>query len=172
VLALLGAACSQDANAPADSSQFALAASFANVPTGFDNTSNSFAAGDIGAPWMPHRGPDRGMGLDGGLMGGGVEVEFLGGLGFGRGRGFGPFHPFNGFGPPCNGVFSAATGRVTCDPITRDGITITRSFAYTTAAGVAQPAFDDQTTNTITSRPPSPAPGHAGVTSTTMTTTA
>jgi hypothetical protein len=39
----------------------------------------------------------------------------------------------------------AATGRVTCTPETRDGLTITQSASYTTAAGGAQSGFDSLT---------------------------
>jgi hypothetical protein len=45
--------------------------------------------------------------------------------------------------------YDAASGRVSCAPETRDGLTITRSAAYTDAEGNSQQAFDSLTTNSI-----------------------
>jgi hypothetical protein len=64
------------------------------------------------------------------LMGGGLGDAFVGGA-------------------ACTGTFNAATGRVECAAETRNGITVTRSAAYTTSAGAAQQAFDTLTTNTV-----------------------
>ncbi len=130
-----------------------LSASFQSVPLGFENAQHSFAAtGDQPNPeWGPRgmRGPgghDKGPGF-GGVMGG------LGGLFFGEGfdAGFGK----GGRGEPSMiGVctFNAGTGRITCDPVTRGGLTITRSAAYQDASGAAQNAFNETTTNTINTR--------------------
>jgi hypothetical protein len=81
-------------------------------------------------------------------MGGGLGLEFFGGGRFGAGFGRGPFGE-SGLIGVC--TFSAATGRITCDPVTFNGITVTRSVAYTTAAGQAQSAFDS-TTNSVNAR--------------------
>ncbi|MEO8620860.1 MAG: hypothetical protein ABI625_07335, partial [bacterium] len=88
------------------------------------------------------RGPN---GLGGGhdFMGGGFGIDFLGGpLGGGR-----PFE-HGGFSSSTNCTFAAATGIVTCAAETHDGVTISRTVAYTTAAGAAQ-AAQDSTTNSI-----------------------
>ncbi|MBC8088415.1 MAG: hypothetical protein H7Z40_14190, partial [Phycisphaerae bacterium] len=79
----------------------------------------------------------------GGLMGGGRGPGFLGDIGVGHGFGRGPFGN-TGVDSTC--VFSAATGDVTCAPVTRNGLTATRVASYKTAAGVAQ-AKPDSTTN-------------------------
>jgi hypothetical protein len=81
------------------------------------------------------------------MMGGGLGDAFLGGIGFGHGRGHeGPF----GGGLGCTGTFDAATGRVTCPETTlRNGLVVSRSAAYTSAAGAVQQAFDSLTTNTV-----------------------
>jgi len=75
------------------------------------------------------------------MMCGGLDGAFMG-------AGFGP-----GFGhrPPSDAtcVYSASTGRLTCPPLTRHGLTIARSLAYTDKAGNSQSAFDSLTTNTI-----------------------
>jgi hypothetical protein len=44
---------------------------------------------------------------------------------------------------PCS--YTAQLGRVVCTPVVRHGLTITRSIAYNTAAGVAQPKRDADT---------------------------
>jgi hypothetical protein len=74
-----------------------------------------------------------------GLMGGGLASHFLGGGVFTTsGNGNGPF----GFKElPSTCAFSEATGRVTCPDKMRRGLTITSSFAFKDAAGVAQPEF-------------------------------
>jgi hypothetical protein len=78
---------------------------------------------------------------------GGLGPEFHGGID-GRGPGRGPFSARSTDG--C--TFDALTGRLTCAPETRDGITVTRSLALTTAGGVAQSAFDSLTTNSVNTR--------------------
>lgn len=81
------------------------------------------------------------------MMGDGMGDGFLG-AGFGPGFGRGPFGDAGLLGV-C--AFSASAGRITCDPVTVNGLTIQRSAAYTNAAGVAQSALDS-TTNTINTR--------------------
>lgn len=78
------------------------------------------------------------------MMGGGLAGGFVG-YGFPAGFGHRPVDMSN-----CS--FSAGTGRVDCAPVTRNGLTITRSFAFATAAGAAQAAFDSATTDRINTR--------------------
>lgn len=151
------AACGDLATANKSAPSAALAAAFTTVPVGFSSTENSYdsSAAPLGAGWFP-RAPMGGMGrqegpmLGGGfgpMIGGGLGADFLGGLGLGRGFGHGRF------GDPDiddgNCAFVAATGRVTCTIVTRGGLTIMRSVAFTDAAGAVQGAFDSVTTNTI-----------------------
>ena len=91
-----------------------------------------------------HGGRGHGDGF-GFLMGGGIGPEFLGEIGFGPGRGHGPFH-VDSVGTSC--VFSSTTGIVTCGPITRGGLTIGATAQITTADGAAQ-AKIDSTTNKV-----------------------
>ena len=165
--AVLAVACGESTDpAPFGS----LGAAFQSVPLGFENAQHSFAgaADGFNPEWGPHgdrmmsgmpggmmsgRGPggnhhdgpgrDGGPGF-GGFMGGGLGDLFIGGgfgAGFGHGRG----------DPSLIGVctYNASTGRITCDPVTARGLTITRSAAYSDIDGGFQPAFDHATTNTI-----------------------
>lgn len=145
-------------------------AAFESVPAGFSSTSSSFdASGDLDEAFHPHRGDgsfddDRehrgrnrgpGGGMEHGgrgrgdgfgfLMGGGIGPEFLGEIGFGPGKGRGPFR-VDSVGSSC--VFSGTTGIVTCGPITRGGLTILATATITSAAGTAQ-AKIDSTTNKL-----------------------
>ena len=155
------AACSDSLspNRNAVATNPALSAAFATVPTGFTNTQNTFDASAEGtAPWFPGAphggmGHDEGPGLGGGMhdmIGGGLRGDFLGGLGLGFGFGHGRRGDSDLDDGNC--TFNAASGRVVCDPVVRDGITIVRSAAYTNAAGTAQAAFDSITTNSINTR--------------------
>jgi hypothetical protein len=146
-------ACADSTN---NSSLSTLASAFQSVPVGFDNAQHSFAGspgGDAGNPeWGPHGdrgGPGRG-GHDGvgpgfgGFMGGGLGGLFIGdgfGLGFGHGRGDGDLIGV------C--TYDSDTGRITCDPVTSRGLTVTRSAAYKDVNGNSQSAFDTLTTNSI-----------------------
>jgi hypothetical protein len=158
VAAGLAAACA-DATAPdAAAADFDLTSAFASLPEGYASVPTSFAgdaaaagatpAGGPAAPWMAG-GRGRGPGRDG-LMGGGLGDAFAGGIAFGRGGHRGPF----GGGVECeNGVFDAATGRVVCATRTLgNGLTVTRSAAYQTAAGQVQQAFDTLTTDRVNVR--------------------
>lgn len=133
-----------------------LAAAFTTVPAGFASTQNSYdtSAAPVAGTWFPdapeggmgrHEGQALGAGL-GPMMGGGLRGDFLGGLGLGRlfGRGH--------FGDPDlddkNCTFVAATGRLTCAPVTHDGLTIVASVAFSTTSGTVQSAFDSLT-NTV-----------------------
>lgn len=167
--AILGGACADFGSAPTADVAGALAA-FESVPAGFGSTSSSFdAAGDLGDAFHPHRGDGfgdslaakqhgRNRGPDGRqhgpgrrdgfgfLMGGGIGREFLGEIGFGPGKGRGPFR-VDSVGSSC--VFASSTGVVTCGPITRGGLTILATATITTAAGTAQSKIDDLTSKVV-----------------------
>jgi hypothetical protein len=148
---LVGAACA-DFNSPRPSSltTAALTGAFSTVPVGYGDVTSSFVG--TTAASVPSAGFWLGGGrqgsLDrGSLMGGGLAANFSGeGEGFGRGGGNrGPF----GGGLACTGTFNASTGRVTCAPETRNGLTIARSAQYKNAGGAIQQAFDSATTNSV-----------------------
>jgi len=146
---LVGAACAELTN-PSQSalSPGALTGAFSTVPVGYGDLTSSFvgtaAAGVPSAGfWL---GGGRGGSMErGSLMGGGIQGAFVGdGGGFGRGLA-GPF----GGGLNCTSAFNAATGRVVCDAVTQNGLTIARSAQYKNAAGSVQQAFDSATTNSV-----------------------
>jgi hypothetical protein len=145
--ALAGVACSDSVTDPSQSAS--LLDAFVPALAGFSNAQSSFSDGiDGGMIGGPLGGPSHGRhrGGDGlGLMGGGLGGAFLG-AGFGARFGHRPYDD-GGIITQC--VYSAASGRISCDPITRNGLTITRSVAYTDASGAAQSAYDESTTNTI-----------------------
>lgn len=136
-----------------------LSAAFTTVPVGYtlaqttydnnaEGTGPFFPSGPMGE--MGHGpGPDMGGGF-GPMIGGGLGGDFLGGLGLGHGFGHGEHGDQDLNNTNC--TYSAATGRVSCDPVTSRGLVIVRSSAYTDAAGAAQSAFDSVTTNTINTR--------------------
>jgi hypothetical protein len=134
-----------------------LSAAFNTVPVGFTNTENSFdsSAAPIDGAWFPAApmgGMGRAEGLPlgaglGGMIGGGLGIDFLGGPGLGRGFGHGRLGDPNVPASTC--AFVAASGRVSCSPVTRGGLTITSSVAYTSAAGAVESAFDSVATNTV-----------------------
>jgi hypothetical protein len=146
-VALTGVACSDSVTDPGQSAS--LLDAFVPALAGFSNAQSSFSDGsDGGMGAGPLGGPShgrhrRGDGL--GLMGGGLGGAFLG-AGFGAGFGHRPYDDGSIVGQ-C--VFSASSGRIACDPVTRNGLTITRSVAYTDVSGTAQLAYDESTTNTI-----------------------
>ena len=160
VLTLMG--CAESA-APGASS--ALSSAFTSLPLGFQYVPSTFAGGAAADSdgWTPDThgfGPmggdehgGRGAAGDGSMMCGGLGGAFHGdGLGLGLGHGFdrGLFGGiFAGTSLPGTCAFNAGSGRVVCDPLTHDGLTITRSAAYTTGGGAVQAAFDSLTTNTI-----------------------
>jgi hypothetical protein len=145
---ILGTACS-DASAPSTEMSLSMASAYTNVPAGFAELNSSFI-GDEGMAFQPgfSRGGDdhgglsgrgfRGPGFGLGFMGGGLFSAFLGN-GFGRASFL--------FDRPC--TFAADTGLITCGPVTRNGITSTRTIHFQNASGASQPAFD-ATTNTVT----------------------
>lgn len=116
---------------------------------GFHGGIGDGRSGQGGAPGGRHGGDHHdGMGptVRGLLMGGGLGPDFIGAIGFGRGRGRGPFGIFR-LSDHC--TFSAATGRVTCPDMERHGLTVSVSFAFQDTAGAAQAKFDTITTNTV-----------------------
>jgi len=132
----------------------ALSAALGSVPIGYGDLTSSFIGASASeAPsagfWL---GGGREASFDrGGLMGGGIRDEFVGGIGFEGGRGGhrGPFGgPFGG-GLGCTGTFDAGSGRVQCADATRNGITVKRSAQYKDAQGNVQQAFDTLTTNSV-----------------------
>lgn len=153
--AILLAACAEPTTTNGLFPTADLTAALAAAPAGYGDLASSYvgtsadhaAAGDTLG--FPGGGRGRRMGR-GEMMGGGLGDAFLGGVGFGRGRGHeGPF----GGGLGCTGTFDAATGRVVCRAATlRNGLVVNRSAAYTNGAGAVQQAFDSLTTNTVNLR--------------------
>jgi len=147
-VAALALAC-MDTTGPSSQSALALTQAFASLPAGFTLTTNSFAANEnVGDAFMPgmHRGPGGGdhSGLDrvdGHGMMGGLGPDFIGGIGFGRGFGHGPFGGLTLRGT-C--AFNSSSGRVECTD-TRGNLTIVSSASYKTAAGTVQSAPDSTT---------------------------
>lgn len=151
------AACS-DSTGP---DLLSLGSAFNTAPAGFNEVSSSVAPGDgaAGLPWLPDHGrggPMRGPGMGGPgmsgpgmgeFMGGNMDANFLGGIAAGHGPARGPFAT----GDASNCTFSAATGDVTCAPVTRGGLTITRILTFKTTNGTAQ-ATHDSTTNSARTR--------------------
>ena len=155
-LALITAAC-QDSGSPATTSGSDVSSAFSTLPLGFSSVQSTF--GDsAGTDWTPGMGDGDGGGRGhhggrggGGDFGGGGGL-MCGGLGgFDLGLGFGGRGLFGGE-LSGNCAYDASTGRVACAPETNNGLTVTRSVAYTDAAGNTQQAFDSTTTNTINSR--------------------
>ena len=101
----------------------ALAAALGSVPVGFGDLTTSFigaTASDAPAAglWL---GGGREASFDrGGLMGGGMRDEFLGGVMFdGRGGHRGPFGGVFGGGFGCAGTFNAGRPVAWCAPTSR-----------------------------------------------------
>ncbi len=145
-------ACTDGSTQPSPAETSLVSAAFMTAAPGYDSLSSSYSAGGKTGVFGPrHRnGPpgDRGEGLGrNDLMGGGMRDEFSGGVGMGPGVGRGPFG--ENFSLSTCTSFDAATGLVTCTPIVRDSLTITRTFRFSTAAGVAQSARDTLTTDRI-----------------------
>jgi hypothetical protein len=141
----LAAAGCQDSGAPpstTSSSPLDLSNAFSTLPVGFSEVQNTFAD-STGTGWTPgSRGQGHHGGGDGMMCGG---LGGFAGFGFGLGGRDGPF----GSGLSGNCAFNASSGRVACDPVARDGLTVTRSARYSDASGTVQQAFDSLTTNTV-----------------------
>jgi hypothetical protein len=144
---LVVAACIDMTSPSSSDSVLSLSSAFVTLPAGFTLTDNSFAGdGTTGGAFMPafdHGGRGHGppMGDIGGHggMGGGFGPDFLGGIGFGRGFGHGPFG-----GGALHGTCSFANGVVTCTD-THDGLTVNSTAIYKTASGTVQSAPDSLT---------------------------
>jgi hypothetical protein len=161
---LVAGGCSDLLNTSENSIE--LSPAFQTIPVGFSANSNSFdAIGDAGAPFYPetmvglgfhggnsgpggenHRDGFGKGGLRGLLMGGGLGPDFIGAIAFGKGKGRGPFGVFN---LPDACTFSESTGRVTCPPKERHGLTVSLSFAFKDVNGAAQAKFDTITTDLV-----------------------
>lgn len=151
-LLLAAAACTDGTTTPGLAETSLVSAAFSSASPGYDSLSSSYSAsGNTGVFGPRHRGGPRGRGDDSlgrsELMGGGMRDEFSGGIGMGPGMGRGPFG--EAFSLSTCTAFDAATGLVTCTPIVRDSLTISRTFKFSTAAGVAQAARDTATTDRI-----------------------
>jgi len=169
---LIGAGCAELTN-PSQSalSTSALTGAFSTVPVGYGDLTSSFvgtSAASVASAGFWLGGGRNGSMERGSLMGGGLQGAFSGeGGGFGRGLA-GPF----GGGLNCTSTFNAATGRLVCDAVTQNGLTINRSAQYKNATGTVQQAFDSATTNsvniqsavtgTVTYTPPDNSSGHRG----------
>ncbi|MHB0948239.1 MAG: hypothetical protein ACYC3Q_10830 [Gemmatimonadaceae bacterium] len=149
--ALLGsAACADLGTSPGAVAGRDLTAAFTAAPVATADLNSSYVGGGAmqagdSTGWMGHGRDAHGPGA-GGMMGGGLGAEFVGGIGFtGMGGHRGPFGA-----PACAGTFNAATGRVECASVTlRNGLTVAKSIAYANAAGAVQQAFDSATTNMV-----------------------
>jgi hypothetical protein len=136
-----------DVTSPSNDAALSLSQAFTTLPAGFTLTSTSFASdGGVGGAFMPrmHRGGrDGGLGDIGGHgMMGGLGPDFIGGVGFGRGFGHGPFGGADALRGTC--TFDSGTGKVNCTD-TRNGLTIISSASYKTASGGVQSAPDSTT---------------------------
>ncbi|MBC7843080.1 MAG: hypothetical protein H7099_12240 [Gemmatimonadaceae bacterium] len=151
-LLLVAVACVDGSTQPSPAEASLVSAAFRTASPGYDSLSSSFSASGNTGVFGPrgHGGP-RGMPGDSlgrsDMMGGDFRDEFSGGIGMGPGLGRGPFGEH--FSTSTCTAFDAGTGIVTCTPIVRDSLTISRTFQFTTAAGVAQASRDTVTTDRI-----------------------
>lgn len=152
-LLLAAVACTDGTTQSSSPGTSLVSAAFMTASPGYDSLSSSYSASGATGVFGPrHRGGPRRMGGGdslgrGELMGGGMRDEFSGGVGMGPGMGRGPFGEH--FSLSSCTTFDAATGIVTCTPIVRDSLSITRTFKFSTATGVAQSARDSATTDRI-----------------------
>ncbi len=150
---LLGAvACTDSTTQSRQLESSLVSAAFMTAAPGYDSLSSSYSAdGNTGVFGPRHRNGPRAFGADSlgrsQMMGGGFRDEFSGGIPLGPGIGRGPFGEH--FSASTCTSFNAASGVVTCTPIVRDSLTISRTFKFSTAAGVAQSARDTATTDRI-----------------------
>jgi hypothetical protein len=153
-LALLCAACD---GATSANDATSLAAAFVTTPVGFGATTSSYTSSDstTGDSTGGYRGGGRhhhgggghhdgdGCGANGLLlgfdfMGGGLGLDFMGGRGHGR-----PFDFTN-----LQGTCTTASGLTTCTS-THRGLDVVRTYAFSTASGTAQSAFDSTTNKVV-----------------------
>ncbi|HEY3112487.1 MAG TPA: hypothetical protein VGJ62_02235 [Gemmatimonadaceae bacterium] len=152
--AVLMISCATDnATSPVGSSE--AAAALVSAPITFDQVNSSFVGGssanDAFTPIGPGGGEQnrRGPGW-GAFMGGGIGEAFIGGIGFGRGFGRGPFGEWKREEHDSdNCAFSTTSNRLECKIVRENGLTINRSFSFLDASGAVQQAFDTATTNTV-----------------------
>jgi hypothetical protein len=141
-LAALAAACAESSTGT--QSSLDLTAAFNSTPLGFSAVNSSFSNSSDSTGYHPggggHRRDEHGPG-GGSCMGGGLGGDFLGGdLGGGR--------PFDvRLSGTCS--FAAGTGLVTCTSTTRDGLAVTKTYAFTTASGAVQQALDSLTDKVV-----------------------
>lgn len=147
---MLIAACS-DSTATSSSSRLAItmASAYSAAPAGFSSLTSSYAASGDEGPFMPGFGPMGGHGHGGfeGPRGGpGFGLGFMGGglLGPFLGDGVGPFFH-------SDSACTYASGMLTCNATTRDGLTVKGTYTYTTAAGTAQQKRDSTTDRIVSS---------------------
>jgi len=148
--AILIAACSDSTNtSPSSQLAITMASTYSAAPAGFSSLTSSYAASGDEGPFMPGFGPMGGHG-HGGFEGPGRGPGF--GLGFMGGGLFGPFLG-DGVGPFFHGdsACAYASGTLTCNSTTRDGLTVKGTFQYTTAAGTAQQKRDSTTDKVVSS---------------------
>jgi hypothetical protein len=149
------AACSDATGSSASAlSTAALSAALGSVPIGFGDLATSFigaSASDAASAGLWLGGGREARFDHGDFMGGGIQDAFIGGVAFdGRGGHRGPFGgPFGGALGCSNSTFDAASGRVVCPDLTRNGLTVKRSTQVKDAAGAVQQAFDTLTTNSV-----------------------
>lgn len=146
------AACNDGTSPQADFTSSA----FTSTIAGFNEVSSSFAGtGDAsmgGMPWQPEHGMGgRGPGGPGGpgmsgFMGGGMDANFLGAVSFGRGPDRGPFARADDL----SGCTLTGADLV-CAPVTRNGLTITRTLTIKNTAGATMSKIDS-TTNSVRSQ--------------------
>ena len=148
--AVLMTSCATDnATSPVGSSE--AAAALVSAPVAFDQVNSSFVGSsspnNAFTPLSSAGGEQnrRGPGWDS-FMGGGIGEAFIGGIGFGRGFGRGPFGEWHD-SDDC--TFSSTSNRLECTIVRGNGLTINRSFSFLDASGAVQRAFDTATTNTV-----------------------
>lgn len=141
-ITLVGAtACTLDSvGGPGETMQFDSA--FDSAPAGVESASSSFVGDAQGAWGGPRRGRGPGGPGMGGLMGGGLGPEFMGGGDFGRGPHRGPFAVH------IDATCTIAGGDVTCTR-SHDGLTATSVFTIKDATGATQTQVDTVTTNSV-----------------------
>lgn len=111
------------------------------VPAGAGAPGNHGGQGGQGK----HHGFGDG-GIRGLLMGGGLGPEFRGLIGFGKGKGHGPFGRFS---LPDSCTFNSTTGVVTCPELVKRGLKINVAYTFKDTAGTAQAKFDTTSTNSV-----------------------
>lgn len=142
-LAVGAAACMDPGtpNAELQATDFALAiAGTGQAQSSFSDAGGNGLTGFVGGGF----GQGGRRGGANWMMGGGLEGGFAG---YGMGASFG-HRPIDN----ANCAFNATSGRLECAPVARDGLTVSRSFAFADAAGVLQQMFDSATTDRINTR--------------------